>query len=145
MAGSKGKDEMTWKFISEPKLPTREDIVRGSAFWNKKEHLAFTALLGSENSQARRRYMERISFCRLAAYLAQKEGTDEMTIEPASEVRARLESAVVALVAEFMGAVTGMRPPMERRLFPEHMEVPLQRLCDGLIQVVQEHEANRLR
>jgi hypothetical protein len=52
--------------------------------------------------------------------------------------RLRLEGAVVALVAEFLGEITGMRPPWERRLFPPEMEPALKRLCDGLIQVVRE-------
>jgi hypothetical protein len=54
--------------------------------------------------------------------------------------RQRLEGAVVALVAEFIGAITGTRPPLERALFPPEMEPALKRLCDGLIQVVRECE-----
>jgi hypothetical protein len=61
---------------------------------------------------------------------------DEMAMEP--ERRARLEGAVIALVAEFMGTVTGTRPPMECALFPPEMRPALARLCDGLIQVVHE-------
>ncbi len=56
----------------------------------------------------------------------------------AAEPRARLECAVVALIAEFMGAATGTRPPLERHMFPSEMEPALKRLCDGLIQVVHE-------
>ena len=54
------------------------------------------------------------------------------------ERRRRLEGAVVALVAEFLGNITGLLPPLERRLFPPEMEPPLKRLCDGLIKVVHE-------
>jgi hypothetical protein len=52
--------------------------------------------------------------------------------------RVRFEAAVVALVAEFIGSLTGLRPPLERALFPPDQEPALNRLCDGLIQLVRE-------
>jgi hypothetical protein len=61
---------------------------------------------------------------------------DAMAVAP--EARVRLEGAVVALVAEFMGAATGLRPPSDRAGFPPELEPALKRLCDGLIQVVRE-------
>jgi hypothetical protein len=67
----------------------------------------------------------------------------ELTKEDTAKARERLESAVVGLVAEFMGRITGLRPPLERRLFPPRMEVPLKLLCDGLIEVVREHDNDR--
>jgi hypothetical protein len=54
--------------------------------------------------------------------------------------RQRLEGAVVALVAEFMGTVTGTRPPLERTLFPPEMEPALKRLVDGLIKLLHDYE-----
>lgn len=55
--------------------------------------------------------------------------------------RLRMESAMVALVAEFVGSITGLRPPLERRLFPPEYEPALKRLCDGAVQVVKESGA----
>jgi hypothetical protein len=52
--------------------------------------------------------------------------------------RAVMEAAVLALVAEFLGAITGSRPPVERSQFPPHMKLELDRLVDGLIQVAKE-------
>jgi hypothetical protein len=49
-----------------------------------------------------------------------------------------IETSVIALVAEFLGEVTGLRPPVERELFPPHMRPALDRLCDGLMQIVKE-------
>ena len=56
----------------------------------------------------------------------------------AGAIRVRFEAAVVALVAEFVGSLTGLRPPLERALFPPDQEPALKRLCDGLIQLVRE-------
>lgn len=50
--------------------------------------------------------------------------------------RKRLESAIVALLAEFVGTVTGTQPPLERTLFPAEMEPALKQLCDGLIEIL---------
>jgi hypothetical protein len=61
---------------------------------------------------------------------------DKLALAP--EQRVRLEGAVLALVAEFVGAVTGLRPPIESAVFPPEMRPALDRLCDGLIQVVHE-------
>ncbi len=55
--------------------------------------------------------------------------------------RAVMESAVVALVAEFIGAVTRVKPPVERELFPPEMKPALDRLCDGLMQLAKEEAA----
>lgn len=57
--------------------------------------------------------------------------------------RLLMEAAMVALVAEFVGAITGLRPPLERRLFPQQHEPALNRLCDGAVQVVKECEAQQ--
>jgi hypothetical protein len=48
-----------------------------------------------------------------------------------------IEASVIALVAEFVGEVTGLRPPVERELFPPHMKPALDRLCDGLMQIMK--------
>jgi hypothetical protein len=55
-----------------------------------------------------------------------------------ADQRARLEAVVLVLVAEFVGDLTGLRPPTERSLFPPEHEPALWRLCDGLIQAVRE-------
>lgn len=55
--------------------------------------------------------------------------------------RRMMEAAIVALVAEFIGELTGLRPPLERSLFPPHWTPALNRLCDGLMQVVKETHA----
>ena len=60
---------------------------------------------------------------------------DQLTRE-----RMRMEKAAVALVAEFIGAITGLRPPLERELFPAQYEPALKRLCDGMVQLVREAE-----
>lgn len=52
--------------------------------------------------------------------------------------RAFLDATTVALVAEFIGEITGTRPPSERSAFPPEWEPALQRLCDGLVQAVKE-------
>jgi hypothetical protein len=52
--------------------------------------------------------------------------------------RKRFEAAVVALVAEFIGSLTGLRPPLERALFPPDQEPALTRLCDGITQLFRE-------
>lgn len=52
--------------------------------------------------------------------------------------RKRAEAAIIALVAEFVGDITGLKVPTERELFPENMKPALNRLCDGLIQVSKE-------
>jgi hypothetical protein len=52
--------------------------------------------------------------------------------------RVKFEAAVIALVAEFVGSLTGLRPPLERALFPPDQEPALARLCDGLIQLARE-------
>jgi hypothetical protein len=49
-----------------------------------------------------------------------------------------MEAAVIALIAEFVGELTGLRPPSDRALFPRYMEPALTRLVDGLIQVAKE-------
>jgi hypothetical protein len=47
--------------------------------------------------------------------------------------RTKFEAALIALVAEFIGSLTGLRPPLERALFPPDQEPALNRLCDGII------------
>jgi hypothetical protein len=52
--------------------------------------------------------------------------------------RALLEAATIALVAEFIGEITGLRPPLERELFPPEWRSALNRLIDGLQQLRKE-------
>ena len=59
--------------------------------------------------------------------------------------RARFEAATIALLAEFISALTGLRPPSERALFPPDKLPALQRLCDGLLQVLRECERETLQ
>lgn len=53
-----------------------------------------------------------------------------------------LEAASVALVAEFIGAITGLRPPLERNLFPPEYEPGLRRFVDGMVQLVREFDGH---
>jgi hypothetical protein len=47
--------------------------------------------------------------------------------------RAEIEASVIALFAQFVGKATGLRPPIERRLFPIALEPHLSQLVDGLL------------
>jgi hypothetical protein len=61
---------MAFKVLSEPKLPTGEDATKGEAFWLAQEDIARSKMLKADTSAARRRYMDRISFCQIAALKA---------------------------------------------------------------------------
>lgn len=50
----------------------------------------------------------------------------------AKSAREGFESRVLSAVAEFMFVVTGLRPPVERHLFPPRMEDALMALVDDL-------------
>lgn len=66
---------MTFKVISEPKLPSLDDVERGESYWKAKEAEARSAMRQAEDGRARRRYMERISFCEIAAHQAARRVT----------------------------------------------------------------------
>jgi len=65
---------MAWKMLREIKSPRSEDIAKGVAHWVKAEAIARQRLARAENSAARQRQMDRISFCQVAAMEAKKQG-----------------------------------------------------------------------
>ena len=47
-------------------------------------------------------------------------------------------AATIALIAEFIGSITGTRPPSEAHLFPAEWQPALDTLISGLEQIAQE-------
>jgi hypothetical protein len=63
-----------FKVISEPKLPTGDDVARGAQHWREALVRARASLAKAEDGRARRHAMERISFCQIALWQAEREG-----------------------------------------------------------------------
>lgn len=64
--------KVAFKVMSEPKLPRLEDVDLGAAHWLSETAKARSKMLLAEDGRARRRYMERISFCEIAEYQAKR-------------------------------------------------------------------------
>lgn len=55
--------------------------------------------------------------------------------------RELIEAQAIALVADFVGDITGLKPPVERKLFPPYMRPALDRLVDGLLKITRASDA----